>query len=346
MNIFCIGINHRTAGVSLRERFAVDEASLSSLLSDLRREAALGEAVVLSTCNRVEVYGLSGNADAAARACADFLQQAAGAEAEFYRREQAEGARHLFRVVCGLDSMVVGETEILGQVKNAYAAALESGATGAALNRLFQQAFRAAKQVRTETGITRGAVSVGSVAVELSEKIFGDLADCRVLLLGAGKVGARVARSLQSRGVRRLVLSNRTFERAAELARGLGGMALHFDQWQTALPDVDIVISSTAARGRLLSADELSPIMAARGDRPLFLVDLAVPRDFDPALNEMEGVFLHDIDSLQAMAQRSVEARRREVERCEELIEAHVQEFLSWSRKRPEAANPSLSAAS
>ncbi|MFM8231287.1 MAG: glutamyl-tRNA reductase, partial [Chthoniobacterales bacterium] len=212
---------------------------------------------------------------------------------------------------------------------------LENGATGAALNRLFQQAFRVAKQVRTETGITRGAVSVGSVAVELAEKIFGDLAGCRVLLLGAGKAGARVARSLQSRGVSRLVLSNRTFERAAELARELGGMALHFDQWQSALSDVDIVISSTAARGRLLSSAQLAPVLASRGDRPLFLVDLAVPRDFDPALNDLEGVFLHDMDSLQAMAQRGMEARGREVERCEELIEEHVREFLAWVQQRP-----------
>jgi glutamyl-tRNA reductase len=335
MNIFCIGINHRTAGVSLRERFAVEDESLSSLLSMLRREAALAETVVLSTCNRVEIYGLSDDAESSARACEDLLQRSAGVEAEFYRRDRDDGARHLFRVVCGLDSMVVGETEILGQVKDAYASALESGATGAALNRLFQQAFRVAKQVRTATGITRGAVSVGSVAVELAEKIFGDLAQCRVLLLGAGKAGARVARSLQSRGVHRLVLSNRTFERAAELARELGGMALHFDRWQSALPDVDIVISSTAARGRLLSPAELSPVVSARGDRPLFLVDLAVPRDFDPALNDLEGVFLHDMDSLQAMAQKGVDARGREVGRCEELIEEHVREFVAWVRNRP-----------
>lgn len=346
MNIFCVGINHRSAGVSLRERFAVEEGALALLLDALRREAALREAVVLSTCNRVEVYGFSGNADAAARACVDLLQRAAGAEAEFYRREQGEGARHLFRVVCGLDSMVVGETEILGQVKDAYAAALENGATGAALNRLFQQAFRVAKQVRAETGITRGAVSVGSVAVELAGKIFGDLAECRVLLLGAGKAGARVARSLQSRGVHRLVLSNRTFERAAELARELGGMALHFERWQSELPHADIVISSTAARGRLLSPEQLAPVMAARDDRPLFLVDLAVPRDFDPSLNGIEGVFLHDMDSLQAMAQRGLEARVMEIERCELLIEAHVEEFLSWARQRPETATHPVSAKS
>jgi len=341
MNIFCIGINHRSAGVSLRERFAVEEGSLPSLITELRREAALAEAVVLSTCNRVEIYGLSPDAESAARSCADLLQRSAGVETEFYRCERAEGARHLFRVVCGLDSMVVGETEILGQVKDAYAVALENGATGAALNRLFQQAFRVAKQVRTETGITRGAVSVGSVAVELAEKIFGDLAGCRVLLLGAGKAGARVARSLQSRGVSRLVLSNRTFGRAAELARELGGMALHFDQWHSALPDVDIVISSTAARGRLLSSEQLAPVLASRGDRPLFLVDLAVPRDFDPALNDLEGVFLHDMDSLQAMAQRGMDARGREVERCEELIEEHVREFLAWVQQRPGEAKAS-----
>jgi len=345
MNIFCIGINHRTAGVSLRERFAVEEGSLAALLSDLRREAALGEAVVLSTCNRVEIYGLSTDAEASARACADYLQRSAGAEADFYRCDRDEGARHLFRVVCGLDSMVVGETEILGQVKDAYAAALEHGATGAALNRLFQQAFRVAKQVRTETGITRGAVSVGSVAAELAEKIFGDLAECRVLLLGAGKAGARVARSLQSRGVRRLILSNRTFERAAELARELGGMALHFDRWASALPDIDIVISSTAGRGRLLAPGELAPVLASRVDRPLFLVDLAVPRDFDPALNELEGVFLHDMDSLQAMAQRGMNARGREVARCEALIEEQVREFLAWAQQRSGDVQPPVSSA-
>lgn len=345
MNIFCIGINHRTAGVSLRERFAVGEESLSSLLTVLRREAALAETVVVSTCNRVEIYGLSENAESSARACEDLLQRSAGVETEFYRHERAEGARHLFRVVCGLDSMVVGETEILGQVKDAYAAALQNGATGAALNRLFQQAFRVAKQVRTETGITRGSVSVGSVAVELAGKIFGDLAKCRVLLLGAGKAGARVARSLQSRGVNRLVLSNRTFDRAAELARDLGGMALHFDRWKSALSDVDIVISSTAARGRLLEAGELAPVSAVRGDRPLFLLDLAVPRDFDPALNELEGVFLHDMDSLQAMAQRGMEARGLEIGRCESLIEEHVNDFLDWAQQRTREANSSLSSA-
>jgi len=335
MNIFCLGLSHHTASVSLRERFAVEDGKLGEMLAALRDEAALQEVVILSTCNRVEVYGLAPDPAAAARVCADFLQRVAGTEAEFYRREQAEGARHLFRVVCGLDSMVIGETEILGQVKDAYAAALATGATGATLNRLFQQAFRLAKHARSQTGITRGAVSVGSVAVELAEKIFGDLTACRVLLLGAGQAGAGVARSLQSRGVRGLIIANRTFDRAAELAAELGGMALHFDRWQSVLADVDIVISSTAARGRLLSPDELKPVLTLRGDRPLFLVDLAVPRDFDPSLNEMEGVFLHDLDSLQAMAQRGMDARGREAARCEEIIDEQVREFFEWACQRP-----------
>lgn len=344
MNLFCIGLSHHTAGVSLRERFAVDAGMRAGLLEAMRLRASLPEVVLLSTCNRVEVYGLAPDAALAARCCADFLQEAAGVEAEFYRHEQTESARHLFRVACGLDSMVVGETEILGQVKEAYAAALEGGATGAALNRLFQSAFRVAKQVRTETAITRGAVSVGSVAVDLAEKICGDLATCRLLLLGAGEAGTRVARSLQSRGVAGLIFANRTFDRAAELSAELGGMALHFDRWPSALKDVDIVIGATAARERLLAAEELLPHLAVRGDRPLFFVDLAVPRDFDPALNALEGVYLHDMDSLQVLARRSLNEREQEVARCEELIAVQVAEFDAWIRERGQAFPPWVAA--
>jgi len=334
MKLFCTGLSHHSAGVSLRERFAVDPVALVPLLDEMRMRASLSEAVLLSTCNRIEVYGLAHDPAAAAGACVSLLQDTAGTNADFYRHEHTESARHLFRVACGLDSMVLGETEILGQVKDAYAAALDGGATGAALNRLFQSAFRVAKQVRTETGITRGSVSVGSVAVELAEKIFGDLSGCRLLLLGAGEAGARVARSLQSRGVGRMVFSNRTFDRAAELAAELGGMALHFDHWRNALEDVDIVIGATAARERLLSVGELSRSLPPRGDRPLFFVDLAVPRDFDPGLNTLEGVYLHDMDSLQAIARRSMDAREEEMERCEELIGAQVADFEAWLRER------------
>jgi len=346
MKLFCTGLSHHTAGVSLRERFAVDTSSLTALLEEMRLRASLAEAVLLSTCNRVEVYGLAPDPASAARDCSAFLQDTAGINADFYRHEHTESVRHLFRVACGLDSMVLGETEILGQVKDAYAVALDGGATGAALNRLFQSAFRVAKQVRTETGITRGAVSVGSVAVELAEKIFGDLSGCRLLLLGAGEAGTRVARSLQSRGVGRLVFANRTFDRAAELAAELGGMALHFDHWRNSLEDVDIVIGATAARERLLSIGELSRLMSPRGDRPLFFVDLAVPRDFDPELNTLEGVYLHDMDSLQAIARRSMDAREEELARCEQLIAGEVAEFEAWLRDRAPSDPVRVTAAS
>lgn len=334
MEIFCLGLSHHTAGVALRERFAVAEERRAAILSELRERARLREAVLLSTCNRVEVYALATDAGEAARTCADFLQQHAGAEAAFYRREHEETARHLFRVVCGMDSMVVGETEVLGQVKDAYTEALECGLTGSALNRLFQQAFRVAKEVRSTTAITRGSVSVGAVAVELAGKIFGDLASCRALLLGAGETGERVARSLHSRGVRSLIISNRTYERAAELAASLGGMALHFDHWKKVLPEVDIVIASTAARGHLITRRELEIFIAERGDRPLFLIDLAVPRDLDPEINSIPGVFLHDLDSLQAMARQGMELREQEIARGEEMIAGEVQAFFDWLRQR------------
>ncbi|MBU3665360.1 MAG: glutamyl-tRNA reductase [Chthoniobacterales bacterium] len=334
MEIFCLGLSHHTAGVALRERFAVADERRAAILADLREQARLREAVLLSTCNRVEVYGLAPDAAQAASTCAELLQRQAGIRAEFYRREHEETARHLFRVVCGMDSMVVGETEVLGQVKDAYAEALQSGLTGSALNRLFQQAFRVAKEVRSVTAITRGSVSVGSVAVELAGKIFGDLASCRSLLLGAGETGERVARSLRSRGVRSLVISNRTFERAAQLASELGGMALHFDHWKTALSDVDIVITSTAAQGRLLSRAELVRVSSERGDRPLFLLDLAVPRDLDPEINSLPGIFLHDLDSLQAMARQGMDLREQEISRGEEMIAGEVRTFFEWLRQR------------
>jgi glutamyl-tRNA reductase len=334
MDIFCFGLSHHATGVALRERFAVESAELAGVLGQICRHARLDEAVLLSTCNRVEIYARSAAPADSLKLCADFFRIRGGDGADFYQWLGPACARHLFRVACGLDSMVVGETEILGQVKSAYATALDGNLTGAVLNRLFQQAFRSAKKVRSQTGITRGSVSVGSVAVELAEKVFGDLADCRVLLLGAGKAGARVARSLQSQGVRQLILANRTFERAVRLAEELGGMALPFDRWANALPDVDMVISSTGSHGYLLTAGELQPVAACRCDMPLLFVDLAVPRDFDPLINNLEGVYLHDLDSLQAIARQGLAEREKEVEHSESIINDHVTVFDEWLGQR------------
>jgi glutamyl-tRNA reductase len=231
--------------------------------------------------------------------------------------------------------MVLGETEILGQVKKAYEAARTSGSAGAMLHRLFQRAFRVAKQVRSNTDITRGAVSVGSVAVELAGKIFGDLRERSVLLLGAGEAGERTARALSSRGVTDLRVSNRSFERAENLAAQVGGKAVGFENWIQQCGEIDILVSSTAAGEPLLTANLLAPMLAGRADRPLFIIDIAVPRDVAPEVNEMDGVYLYDIDSLQSIADQSLAQRRQQISAAEKIIVGHVADFATRFGGRP-----------
>ncbi|MGH8048566.1 MAG: glutamyl-tRNA reductase, partial [Chthoniobacterales bacterium] len=305
MNILCAGINHHVASVDVRERFAVPNHEVAGVLESMRGIEGLSEAVVVSTCNRVEFYAASLCPERAYDGLCALLETRAGIAPPLYHHDTPTSVRHLFRVASGLDSMVLGETEILGQVKNAYATAADAGSTSRTLNKLFQHAFRVAKSVRTETQITRGATSVGAVAVELAGKIFGDLGSRRVMVLGAGETSERVARSLVSRGVKTVIVSNRTFDRAAELAGEIGGMAIHFDHWRNEFPDVDILISSTAAPHHVLTREQLEPMMRQRAGRPLFIIDLAVPRDIEPSVNTLSGVFLYDIDSLQEIATRS-----------------------------------------
>ena len=330
MNILCAGISHRTAPLEMRERFAVGDSEVGELLGQVCQIDGISGAVMLSTCNRVEVYASGLCPERALRGVRSILAGRTGVEAPLYHHSTPQAVRHLFRVASGLDSMVIGETEILGQVKKAYSLATEAGAATRTMHKLFQHAFRVAKTVRTETQITSGPTSVGSVAVELAGKIFGTLEGQRVMILGAGEVSERTARSLQSRGVRSVVVSNRTYERAASLAAEIGGMALHFDHWEKAVGDVDILISSTNAPHAVITREKLAGVMSGRGDRPLFVIDLAVPRDADPAINDMDGVFLHDIDSLEQIAAETLVVRKREVERCESLIEEQVEGFLRW----------------
>lgn len=330
MNILCAGLNHRTAHLDVRERFAIRETEAGELLERVRAIDGVTGAVLLSTCNRVELYASGLCPIRALDGIRTLLSDRAGIEAPLYHHDTPRTVRHLFRVASGLDSMVIGETEILGQVKRAYAVAAETGTATRPLHRLFQHAFRVAKSVRTDTQITSGPTSVGSVAVELAEKIFGALGDRRVMILGAGEISERTARSLQSRGVRSVIVSNRTYERAAGLAAEIGGMALHFDHWEKAFAEIDILISSTNAPHAILTPAKLEPLLRLRRGRPLFVIDLAVPRDADPAINEMEGVFLYDIDSLEQIAAQSLDIRRKEVLRCEVLIEQHVGGFLGW----------------
>ena len=333
MDVLCFGLSHKTAPVEVRERFAVGDAHLGEAATQLAQAPGLREAVIISTCNRVEYYVAAHDSAEGMRSIAEFVAAKSGTPPQgpaFIGLRGREGIRHLFRVVSGIESMVLGETEILGQVKKAYLAAQTAGATSRNLNKLFQRAFNVAKEVRTKTSITRGAVSVGSAAVELAEKIFGRLNLCKVMVLGAGETAEMTARALQSRGARAIFVSNRTHERAASLAEMLGGKAIHFDEWEMEFDNLDIVIGSTGAPHAVVTVAKIAPLMHRRQDRPLFCIDLAVPRDFEPAVNDIEGVYLYDIDVLQGIAEQSMHVRRQELVRCEQLIERHVSEFGQW----------------
>jgi glutamyl-tRNA reductase len=339
MNLFCVGLSHHETDVEARERFTGNEETTCVL-----RNAGCTEALLLTTCNRVEVYAVSEK-----RISTDEVAQCLVCDSNdphhyappFYRYEDEKCAQHLFRVASGLDSMVVGETEILGQAKKAYESARTTGAAGPYLHRLFQRAFRVAKQVRTHTEITRGSVSVGSIAVDLAEKIFGELPKCKVLLVGAGETGERTARALASRGVTDLRLTNRSAERAENLARFVAARTIPFQQWLDEFRDIDILITSTASEEPLLTRQTLEPMLRRRIDRPLFIIDIAVPRDVEAAVNDLEGVYLYDIDSLQAIADQSLAQRRKQVVVAEEIIAQHVAEFSnSITRGLQRATNP------
>jgi glutamyl-tRNA reductase len=324
-DLFCVGISHHTANVETRERYLPGQPSES-----LRADCGCAEAVMLATCNRVEFYAASRDTVTTEQVahCMARKEVSPGEDGRgFYRYEGDECVRHLFKVVCGLDSIVIGETEILGQVKKAYALARESGSAGPLLHRLFQRAFHVAKQVRSRTEITRGAVSVASVVVDLALKIFSNLAQRKVLLLGAGEMSERTARALRARGVSDIRVSNRSFERAERLAASVQGRAVAFQHWPNECSEVDILISSTAAQEPLLTRDILRPLIRERLQRPLFIIDAAVPRDVAPEVNEMDGVFLYDIDALQSIAEQSLTLRRLQIAPADAIIADHVTDF-------------------
>lgn len=339
VHILCLGLSHQSAPVDVRERFAVPEADLRSALADLTARPGIAEAVIVSTCNRVEYYAAADDVDAARCALLTFAQERSGVVPSipdpFYALEGTRAITHLFRVVSGLESMVIGETEILGQVKKAYAAAAAAGSTSRHMNKLFQRSFNVAKEVRSHTSITRGPVSVGSVAVELAEKIFGRLDTCHAMILGAGETSELTARSLLSRGVKSIFVANRTYDRAAALAAQMGGEAIRFEDCEKRYHEIDILISSTAAPHVIVTQAKLAPVMSAREGRPLFVIDLAVPRDVEPAVNDLEGAYLYDIDSLQSIARQGMEARRHEISHCQEHIDSHVGAFEEWLKAAP-----------
>jgi glutamyl-tRNA reductase len=352
MNVVVIGLSHHSSPVELRERFAFAETKIPDALKSLRESGVASEAVILSTCNRVEIYAAStlepGRAFAELK---QFLLRWGEAPSspnqtppqpgverlsphqnepadELYTFTEPQSLHHLFKVACGLDSMVLGESEILGQLKEAYLLAHHHGHTGARLNRTFQRAFHVAKHVRTHTNIQRGSISVASAAVELAEKIFSSLREREVLVIGAGDTSEKTARALLSRGARNIIIASRSLERAQTLAREFGGQAVPFDHWATEFEKIDIVISSTSAPHYILDRARLEPFMKARQQRPLLLIDIAVPRDIDPEVNFLENVYLYNIDDLQAIADGYLKQRKDEIARCEQIITEKVKPLL------------------
>jgi glutamyl-tRNA reductase len=325
MRVVLVGISHHRAPVELRERAALDRDHAQRLAHTLAGES--GEAVCLSTCNRTELYLAGRDVDEAeARAEAALVALEEELRPALYRLRDEAAALHLFRVAAGLDSMVPGEGEILGQVRTAY----ELGSTGTILDRLFRQALHAARKARVETAIGESPASISSAAAALAEQVFGELRGRKILVIGAGKVGDLAARNLLSRDARIAWIANRSVDRAAELAERIGGEALSLDALDRELVEADVVVSSTSAPDWVLERAQVERAMRARRGRPLFLIDLAVPRDLDPSIHELDGCYLYDIDDLQAVVAETLAGRRREAERAEAIVTAEAERFREW----------------
>jgi glutamyl-tRNA reductase len=330
---FATGLSHHTAPLEIREALALDEDALREVLRDLLASEVLSEAVILATCNRVELYGVATVPGEARTAAFRSLCRYRGVDADslkavLYTHLEGDAVRHAFRVAASLDSMVLGEPQILGQVKDAFALAQSCHTVGPTLHTLFTQAFAVAKRVRTETEIGRHAVSVSYAAVELARKIFDGLQGRAVLLLGAGQMGELAARHLVEQGAFPIYVVNRTWARAQDLARSLAGTAVPFDDLGSAIASVDIVIASTGAPAPLVTRDMVARIMSGRGARPLFCIDIAVPRDVEASVGQLEDVYCYDIDDLKQVVDANLRQRAREAQRGEVLVEREAARFV------------------
>jgi len=335
MHLVVVGLSHKTAPIEIRERLTFPAHRQAEALARLVGDPAVAEAVIVSTCNRTEIYAVASTGDDGVDAVIDFM-------AGFHDLDRHELVRslyitrgedvvhHLFRVVASLDSMVIGEAQILGQVKEAYDHALAAGATGVALNKLFRQSFEVGKRVRTETEIGENAVSISYAAIELAKKVFDTLVGRTILILGAGKMSELTAKHLVSNGVKSVLVANRTFERAQELADRFNGEAIRYDELYERMHGADIVITSTAATHYVITKEQVASAMRGRGGRPLFLIDIAVPRDIEPAVNEISNVFLYDIDDLSGVVESNLEERMREAGRAESIIADEIATFVRW----------------
>jgi glutamyl-tRNA reductase len=331
--IVVVGLNHETAPVAVREALAFPKERLEAALAKVREEAEISEAMILSTCNRVEVYARAGAGVSPAAAIASFHDRTTGdVEPHLYKLEGDAAVRHAFRVAASLDSMVLGEPQILGQVKEAYEAAEKAGSLGAVLNALRNRSIAAAKRARTETAIGRNAVSVSHVAVELARKIFGEMRDRAVLLVGAGKMSQVAARQMVQSGARASVLGGRTFEKAEQLAAALGGRAAPFEDLRKELARADIVISGTGAPGVVIRREDVEAAQSHRRGRPLFIIDIAVPRDVAEDVAKVGNVFLYDLDDLHTVAEANLRERKKEASAAEGILDEEIADFLEWRR--------------
>ena len=333
--LIALGVSHKTAPLELRERLSLTEGRAVGALRELTAAAGIHEAAAISTCNRTELYlFVSDPVEAESTALSVLTRQAEIRPTELlghlYSMRSTAAVRHLFRVTSGLDSMIVGEAEVQGQVKRAYELALVEGATGPILNRLFRGALAAGGRARDETGVSEKGLSISSVAVELAQRTLGDLGERSVLVIGAGETAELVARALVARGVSTVFVANRRYDRAIGLAQRFGGNAVRFEELPEQLELADIVVSATNSPHHIVERDDITQVMATREGRPLLLVDIAVPRDIEPACREISGVSLHDLDDVQQIVERNTSGREAEAKRAEQIIEVEVDRFERW----------------
>jgi glutamyl-tRNA reductase len=339
VHLFLLGVSHRTAPVDLRERLDFSSRDVGAAVEALATRSSAAESVVLSTCNRSEIYVASGAPQQARTEIVQFLTDYHQLPAEtfsphLFSFSDAAAARHLFRVAAGLDSLVVGEPQILGQVKDAFQAASERRCTGPVLSKLFHWSFNVGKRVRTETALGEGAVSISFAAVALARKIFGRLNGRRVLVVGAGEISSLTAQHLRAHGVGEIVITSRTTAHAETLAESVGGRAVPWDQIESALANADIVVTATGSQRPIITRAQIEAVTGRRRRDPLFIIDVAVPRDVESAVGDIEEVFLYNVDDLQSVVQENLSRRTAEIERAEAIVADEVSKFTMWQRSR------------
>ncbi|RJQ18636.1 MAG: glutamyl-tRNA reductase [Nitrospiraceae bacterium] len=345
MNILVIGLNHKTAPIEVREKIAFDGPKLEEAISILKKSQVVRENIILSTCNRVEIYAGVSDVDSGVESIKGFLSDFHKVardllDKSLYIHRESEAIRHMYRVASSLDSMVVGEPQILGQLKDAYEAALKHRGTGIILNKLMRKSVSVAKRIRTETKIAESAVSISFAAVELARKIFEDLSTKSFMLIGAGEMAELAARHLINNGVRNVLVTNRTQARAEELAHEFHGRVVPFESFVNELLHTDIVICSTGAPHYILMKDQVHKTMKERKQKPVFIIDISVPRNIDPQINDLDNVYLYDVDSLQGIVETNVKERAKEAQKAEKIVDEEIESFVKWNASL--AATPTI----